>query len=139
VMRSAILIPLVAALLAATGCSGSEEVLAAGEPFDVSGVYRSTETIGELGFVWMEIVMVRPNLTFKAVVSSAIELGEFSQGVGTVGGDHLILNFDRGKTTDYYYEGMFETNGNQVARIDGRFIFPDLAEDLPVEFEPVEL
>ena len=96
----------------------------------------ATQELANLGIVTLEINIVEELGTFKAWVT-ATETEGISEGIGTVGDNHLILNFDRGLNSDFYFEGTFETLalGNIVTRIDGRFIFPDRADPLPVVFE----
>lgn len=91
--------------------------------------------MGSLGTLALELERVEDSRVFNATLSSRddADAGE-SIGVGTLGNEHLILNFDRGLLSDYYFEGDVALEGTAVARLEGQFIFPDQPEPLPVVF-----
>jgi len=125
------------------GCQGSSFVVGPTmEVIDLTGRYTSTEEIGVLGLLTMDIERMEETRVFRAQVSGAL-VGEVepSNGIGTLGDLHLILNFDRGELSDFYYEGMVvltpqEAEGLAIGDINGQFVFPDQAETLPVVFRP---
>ena len=57
-----------------------------------------------------------------------------SDGIGTLGNLHLILDFDRGTTADFYFEGNVQASGDVITGIAGQFVFADQRETLPVSF-----
>jgi len=78
---------------------------------------------------------------FLRVLWALVGEVEPAEGIGTLGDLHLILNFDRGESSDFYYEGMVvltpqEAKGLAIGDIDGQFVFPDQEETLPVVFRP---
>jgi hypothetical protein len=56
------------------------------------------------------------------------------EGIGTVLDDHLILNFDRGKDSDFYFESRVLEDGDGFIELDGQFVFPDSAETVAAVF-----
>jgi hypothetical protein len=125
------------ALLTATGCSSGQRAKGLGDVlYDVAGEYTSTETIGSLGHVHLHLEHVEDTQTvYRAELSSEDnpDLG-VSKGVGTIGADHVILNFDRGQQTDYYFQGFVQLYNDNVVGIDGTFIEPDLNSPVAVLF-----
>ncbi len=47
------------------------------------------------------------------------------EGIGTLADDHLILNFDRGKESDFYFESTISEDSEGFIELDGMFVFPD--------------
>jgi hypothetical protein len=139
---AAVLLSLALIALSA-GCQGSEFVVGpVMDVIDLTGRYTSTEEIGALGLLILDIERVEETRVFRAQVSGAL-VGEVepSNGIGTLGDLHLILNFDRGESSDFYYEGMVvltpqEAEGLAIGNIAGQFVFPGQAETLPVVFRP---
>lgn len=129
---------LLAALGLAAGCtSGSDYRIGIDSPaLYAGGEYVSGDTGGSLGHLTLTLVLREgAQRTYDANLTSQDkpDFGE-SVGVGTVGNEHIILNFDRGKDTDYYFEGQLVLTGVSVTGISGQFVFPDLEETLPAEF-----
>ena len=127
-----------AALALAGGCSSSDFTVGTQLPWvDLSGVYVSDEAVGALGFLSLSLERFEDTEYFTAIMTGS-QLGDEngSGGAGTLGDLHLIIDFDIGFATDYYFEGMVEISGDRVVAIDGQFVFPDQQEMLPAVFSP---
>jgi len=125
-----------ATLIMLAGCSSSDfQITPTIAWFDMSGRYVSTEEIGPLGVIMLELERFEDTEIFTAdLTSSASEDLEPVHGAGTLGDYHLILDFDIGIRSDYYFEGVVTLTGEQVESIDGQFVFPDQEETLPATF-----
>lgn len=130
---------LIGALLALVGgCSSSDFTVGTQLPWvDLTGMYVSDEAVGALGFINLSLERFEDTEYFTAIMTGS-QLGDEqgSGGAGTLGDLHLIIDFDIGLATDYYFEGMVEMAGDQVVAIDGQFVFPDQQEMLPAVFSP---
>lgn len=128
-----------AALLLLAGCSSSDFQIGTTVPwFDLSGRYVSSTEIGPLGVITLELGRFEDTEIFTAdLSSSASEDLKPVHGAGTLGDYHLILDFDIGVRSDYYFEGQVTMAGEQVESIDGQFVFPDQEETLPASFVPL--
>jgi hypothetical protein len=101
-----------------------------------SGNYRSLDEVGPLGHLRLNLIRrAETETVYDATLSgeASSDFGE-SEGVGTLGNEHLILNFDRGLESDFYFQGNIVLSGEAVNSINGTFVFPDQAEQLAVEF-----
>jgi len=132
------MLPMLAAIIAAclaAGCSSDWPMALSWPPHVIAGTYWSEQAVGALGTLALSLERVEHSRVFDAVMTSRDdeELGE-SEGIGTLGNEHLILNFDRGKLDDYYFEGSVVRDGEIVLRIEGQFIFPDRSQTVPVVF-----
>ena len=58
------------------------------------------------------------------------------EGVSTLGDNHVIMDFELGSDSDYYFEGTVTRVGEVIESISGQFIWPDQAETLLVTFLP---
>lgn len=103
--------------------------------FDLTGRYASTTEIGALGILTLELERYEDTAYFSAALSgsAAAEL-EPVHGAGTLGDYHLILDFDIGVRSDYYFEGDVTVTEGRVESIDGQFVFPDQEEMLAATF-----
>jgi hypothetical protein len=116
--------------------SGSAEIIES-PPISVEGMYESSEDVGPLGKLTMEL-RLRPNAarSYRAVLLSQSSAGfDESIGGGTLGNDHLILNFDIRAEGDFFFQGFVENEGEAIDSISGTFLFPGQVEELPVTFE----
>ncbi len=128
----------VAVLALLGGCSSSGFTVGTQLPWvDIGGMYVSDQEVGALGYINLELERFEDTEYFSAVMAGS-KLGDEtgSTGAATLGDLHLIINFDIGFASDYYYEGMVELAGEQVVSIDGQFVFPDQQETLPAMFSP---
>ena len=85
----------------------------------------------------LQLSLVRSENTrvYSALLSGEnAELFGTAEGIGTLADDHLVLNFDRGLKTDFYFEGKVQLESGLVRALAGEFIFPDQTEQLAVEF-----
>ena len=99
---------------------------------DITGIYRTVGEAGVLGDITIEIQLAENARTvYEARLTNS---GGVAEGLGTLADDHLILNFDRGTTDDYYFEGLVVTSGTVVTGIQGSFIFPDHTGTIPATF-----
>lgn len=122
-------------LAALTACSSSFD-LALSEPLDIDGTYRSTSSVGALGTLEMVVrKRTRSIRVFEAELSGPELAISPSEGVGTLGNDHLVLNFEIGAVDDFYFQGFVQQDGSAISGLNGSFIFPGQDEDLAVEFE----
>lgn len=131
-------IALITLLLAIVGCRSGSAPLQTQAFLDLSGRYHSTEPVGTLGILTLEINIIPGKQRFKAWLAGPGEDTGVSEGIGTVGDGHVILNFDRGLNSDFYFEGLVDWGGEFANAIIGNFIFPDRTEPLPVSFDFVE-
>jgi hypothetical protein len=115
-----------------TGVFVEPRTLAASE---IEGTYRSSDQAGVLGILELGLVRLESSRVYTAVLSgkNPEEFGT-SEGIGTLADDHLVLNFDRGLNSDFYFEAKVTLNDAGDPVITGEFIFPDQKEQLPVEF-----
>lgn len=103
--------------------------------FDLSGRYVSTDEIGALGILMLELERFEDTEIFTAeITGSAAEELEPARGAGTLGDYHVIFDFDIGTKADYYFEGLVTLANDQVEKIEGQFVFPDQEEVLPATF-----
>jgi len=131
-LRIALLL-LIAATLAS--CTSSAD-LALSDPLPIDGLYRSAGSVGDLGQLQL-VVRKRTGSVrvFNAELTSDQLTVAPSDGRGTLGNQHLVLNFDIGQTDDYYFQGNVEQDSaGTVTGLTGTFIFPGQPEQLPVEF-----
>lgn len=125
-------------LLLLAGCTGSNFIIdITTPPLNAEGHYTSTDTGGRLGHLSLDLTLREGAIrTYDAVLGSLDDpqFGQ-SEGVGTVGNQHIILNFDPGSNVDYYFEGTFTLdNAGLVSGIEGSFIWPDQQERLDASF-----
>lgn len=132
-MLSVVAITLAACL--AASCSSGYPMALSWPPHVIAGTYWSGQAVGALGTLELKLVRDDHTRVFNAELTSRDDaaLG-LSEGVGTLGNEHLILNFDRGRLSDYYFEGDVVLDGATVLRIEGQFIFPDHSPTTPVVF-----
>jgi hypothetical protein len=126
-------------LVLAGGCSTSGFTIGTQLPWvDISGMYVSDEEVGALGFLSLELERFEDTEYFTAIMTGS-QLGDEdgSTGAATLGDLHLIIDFNIGLASDYYFEGLVEMSGEEVVAIDGQFVFPDQQEMLPVAFSPI--
>lgn len=125
-------------LAAGAGCSSSDFTVGTTLPLkDLTGHYVSTTGAGTLGTLELALALAEDTDYFKAWISSSVSEGLApSEGIASLGDNHLVINFDRGLLSDYYFEGMLELDGEAVQSITGQFVFPDMTEKLPVVFVP---
>ena len=119
-----------------SGCSTSESWNPTPQLplIDVSGRYSSSDIAG-VGEVELILRYDEDGGFFRAEMSRRINGGDGeSIGVGTIGDDHLILNFDRRLDTDYYFAGNVALDGAAVDTIDGNFILPTGNGSIPAVF-----
>ncbi len=122
---------------ALSACSGTRPQELRGDILVVSGLYRSQEEVGALGRLTLNLLRREDTFTiYDATLSGDAggDLGE-DDGVGTLGNSHLILNFDRGTTDDYYFQGTVTMDGDLPDQMVGTFVFPDQTEQLSVTFD----
>lgn len=122
--------------LTLAACAGQRTPVAESPVLVVSGLYESDVEVGPLGRLQLNLVRRNNTQTIYDAKLSGISGADFgsSTGVGTIGNEHLILNFDRGKESDFYFQGMAQLSGETVTGIDGSFVFPDQTEQLTVHF-----
>jgi hypothetical protein len=127
---------LVLLALAAAGCSSASSSAGLTEPwFDMTGRYVSTTELGDLGIVTLDLERYEDTEIFSAYLTgSAVPDLEPGRGAGTLGDSHLIIDFDIGIRSDYYFEGMVAHTDGVVESISGQFIFPDETGVMPVTF-----
>ena len=126
------------AVCIAAACSSS---LAPAPPFpprDITGAYLSDAPAGELGVLRLELKWDGDFGVFLATLESQdnAAFGK-SSGWGTLGGDHLVLNFDRGGPASYYIQARLALSGEAVSALSGTVIFADQAQALSVTFVPL--
>lgn len=94
---------------------------------DISGVYGADVEQHGLGRLAMTIELLENARTvYKAEITNLVgDTQTKLEGIGTLADDHLILNFDRGKTTDFYYESKVTSVGEGSYELNGQFIYPD--------------
>lgn len=83
----------------------------------------------------LRLVRLENTRVYRAVLSGANpqEFGTV-EGIGTLADDHLVLNFDRGLKSEFYFEADVTPTAPGEATLTGDFIFPDQREQLQVEF-----
>jgi hypothetical protein len=135
VMRSVLLAALGAALM---GCGGGNswdpEVL----PWihDIQGTYQAREIVGEWGRVALQLERINHSRAYDATLANPqFEMFRTRAGIGTLANDHVILNFDTGLDSDFYFEGDVVIEGDLVRGLSGQFVFPDQEQTLPVVFD----
>ncbi|MCC7477568.1 hypothetical protein IT575_03835 [bacterium] len=131
---------LLLALLACAGlsaCSGQRTPELQSPVLVVSGLFVSQEEVGPLGRLTLNLLRREDTFTIYDATLSGEEGGELGEddGVGTLGNSHLILNFDRGTTDDYYFQGQVSMDGDLPDTLVGTFVFPDQTEQLSVTFD----
>jgi hypothetical protein len=121
--------------LALASCTPSAD-LTLSDPLPIDGVYRSTGSVGDLGQLQLVIrKRIRAVRVFNAELSSDKLEVETSPGRGTLGNQHLVLNFDIGQTDDFYFQGdVQQDSAGTITGLSGSFIFPGQPEQLPVQF-----
>lgn len=136
IANAALILVLGIAALGLTSCASSTYRAGLTEPWlDMTGRYVSTAEIGELGIVMLELERFEDTEIFSAsMTGSAVPDLEPGRGAGTIGDFHLILDFNIGFSSDYYFEGDVSLSSGSVESIAGQFIFPDSVETLPVTF-----
>ena len=103
---------------------------------DISGIYGADVNGRGLGRLAMTLERVEETRTVYSAEMINIINGEerMLEGIGTLTNDHLILNFDRGNNSDFYFESKVEEVSDGFLELDGQFIFPDSADSLPALF-----
>jgi len=139
-MRNALLAALFVLLLC-SACSSSTfddppHILFA----DISGVYGADVEQRGLGRLAMSLELVEDTRTvYKAELTNLVDGEQLKlEAIGTLADDHLILNFDRGKTTDFYFESKVSESSEGLYELNGQFIFPDAPPNVPVVFSQPE-
>lgn len=121
----------------AAGCSSDWEPAPVIPWYDLSGRYVSSAEVGGLGDLTIVIERLEDSQVF-AIELTGTELTELEpvDGLGTLGDNHVIMDFDIGQDSDYYFEGTVTRVGEVIDSISGQFIWPDQAETLLVTFLP---
>jgi hypothetical protein len=103
---------------------------------DISGLYAADVNQRGLGRLAMTLERVEETRTvYTAEMTNIVGDEEIMlEAIGTLTDDHLILNFDRGVDSDFYFESQVEEMVDGFIELDGRFIFPDFEETLPAVF-----
>lgn len=129
------LLLIVALAVALASCTSSAD-LTLTEPLPIDGLYRSTSNVGDLGRLDLVIrKRLKAIRVFNALLTSDQLEVEQSEGRGTLGNEHLVLNFDIGAANDFYFQGdVQQDQAGTVTGLIGTFIFPGQEEQLPVEF-----
>jgi hypothetical protein len=120
------------------GCS-SDDGPGVDTSLNPSGLYRSTAAVGGLGELELTLLKREGSANVydaQLESDSNVEI-DASLGTGSLGEDHLIINFEIGEPDDYYFQGFVQQSGTAITGLTGTFIFPDQAEQLAVEFERV--
>lgn len=128
---------MLAALAACLGCSDSGFDKTPRILFEnLSGVYGADVQQQGLGRLVMTLENVEDTRTvYTAEMTNLVDGAEtMLEGIGTVADDHLILNFDRGKDSDFYFESSVLEDGNGFIELDGQFVFPDSAQAVSAKF-----
>jgi hypothetical protein len=117
-------------------CSGSGVVDPRTLPtIPASGIWTSTAAVGELGNLRLELDQREDSRVFDAVLSfpDRATLGD-SNGFGTLADAHLILDFDAGDRSEFFFEGAVAGSGAAGSTITGQLVFPDQQATLAVTF-----
>ena len=131
------LLAALAVALAAAGCSSDHTVGTDGLYYDLSGTYRSESEVPSLGNLELELALIEGTTWFDAVINTDLaDSVEGSEGIATQGNLHLVINFDRGLLSDYYFEGVVTMTDDAIESLTGQFVFPDQAETMAVTFIP---
>ena len=119
------------------GCSSDWEPGPVIEWYDISGRYVSEAEVGGLGTLTIVVELVEDTHVF-AIELTGTGLAELEpvEGVSTLGDNHVIMDFELGSDSDYYFEGTVTRVGEVIESISGQFIWPDQAETLLVTFLP---
>lgn len=135
-IKVVLFLALAQAACAIAGCTSSTYQAGLTEPWlDMSGRYVSTAEIGNLGIVMLELERYEDTEVFSAsMTGSAVPELEPGRGAGTIGDLHLILDFNIGFSSDYYFEGLVTQTNGVVESFSGQFLFPDEQDVLPVTF-----
>ncbi|MCH7472178.1 hypothetical protein IIA79_04420 [bacterium] len=122
----------------AAACSPQFDIGVDFPPHELSGTYLSDEQVGVLGILLLELERVPGSTRVYKATLAGLNGGELggSEGIGTLGNEHLILNFNPGSDLDYYLELTVELDGSSISTMSGTFIFPDQKEPLEVTFRP---
>lgn len=129
IILAACLLPLL------TTCDG-EENLPPTAAFNLNGQYRSSTAVGDLGVLTLFVLERETAGIYDTVLRSNVSPAvEDIEGVATIGGTHLIINFERGSHNDFYFEGEVSAASGSAQSISGQFIFPDEEPRLAAVFE----
>jgi hypothetical protein len=92
--------------------------------------------VGDLGQLQLVIrKRLKAVRVYNAELTSDQLEVEQSDGVGTLGNAHLVVNFDIGASDDFYFQGDIQQDeSGAVTGLSGTFIFPGQEEQLPVVF-----
>lgn len=136
-LRRTVLLLALLACAALSACSGQRTPELQSPVLVVSGLFISQEEVGPLGRLTLNLLRREDTFTIYDATLSGEEGGELGEddGVGTLGNSHLILNFDRGTTDDYYFQGQVSMDGELPDQLVGTFVFPDQTEQLSVTFD----
>lgn len=130
--RSGWLVVLAVALtLALAGCGGGNNWDSAVLPWihDIEGTYQADDLVGDWGRVALQLERVGRSRVYDAVLANPqFDFFRDRVGQGTLANDHLIINFDQGLDTDFYFEGDVIVQNDVVLGFSGEFIFPDQAQ-----------
>jgi hypothetical protein len=121
-----------AAALALAGCGGGGGVW---DPtvlpwiHDIEGTYQADDLVGDWGRVALQLERVNRSRLYNATLANPLfDFFRTRDGLGTLANDHLIINFDTGLDSDFYFEGDVIIENDTVLGLTGQFIFPDQAE-----------
>ncbi len=131
-------IALVCVLLLLNACNSDFSPVPTPETLELTGRYHSSEPFGSLGTITMQIEYSEDVFPYYVWLAGVEEEDGLSFGIATIGDRHVILNFDRGLNSDFYFEGDVEVTDGQVEVITGMFVFPDNSESRPITFNFVE-
>jgi hypothetical protein len=130
------MIMLTACLVPVFASCGGEENLPPTAAFNLNGQYQSTAAVGDLGVLTLFVLERETAGIYDTVLRSNVSPAiEDIEGVATIGGTHLIINFDRGSQNDFYFEGEVTAASGSAQSINGQFIFPDSEPRLSATFE----
>ncbi len=125
-------------LLGLAGCGGGTAWDTSVLPWihDIQGTYQAETVVGDWGRVALQLERVGRSRVYDAALANPqFDFFRTREGQGTLANDHVILNFDQGLDTDFYFEGTVILDNDTVKGISGQFIFPDQSQPaLPAMF-----
>ena len=96
---------------------------------EIAGTYQADDVVGDWGRVALQLERVSRTRVYDAVlVNPLFDFFRTREGQGTLANDHVIINFDQGLDSDFYFEGDVIIENDMVVGINGQFIFPDRAQ-----------